>query len=108
MLGDPMSRQRAVMVLAGAAALWCAAALAVACAAKAGQVPAGASAGAGTWQAAIEVPGVAALNKGGQAVVNALSCASAGNCAAGGYYTDGSGHRQAFVASQASGTWQAA
>ena len=54
------------------------------------------------------MPGTAALNKGGNAVVNSLSCASAGNCAAGGHYTDGSGHRQAFVASEANGTWQAA
>ncbi len=30
-----------------------------------------------------------------------MSCATAGNCSAGGYYQDGSGHRQAFVVSQA-------
>jgi hypothetical protein len=59
----------------------------------------------GTWGTAIEVPGTATLNAGGTAWVNSVSCASAGNCAAGGYYTDGSGHTQAFVASQTSGTW---
>ena len=37
-----------------------------------------------------------------------MSCASAGNCSAGGYYIDGSGHQQAFVVSEANGTWQPA
>ena len=40
------------------------------------------------------------LNRGGSAGVLSVSCASAGNCAAGGSYTDRSGHTQAFVASQ--------
>jgi hypothetical protein len=98
------------MVMAGAAALWCAAPLAVGCAATAGaaRARAGAAARARAWQAAIELPGMGALNKGGNADVNSLSCASAGNCAAGGYYTNGSGHHQAFVASQTNGTWHAA
>ena len=39
----------------------------------------------GRWGKAIEVPGLAALNKGGYAEVNSVSCASAGSCAAGGY-----------------------
>src|SRR5215471_10357793 len=105
-----MRRQRVVMVLAGAAALWCAALLAVACTAPAGvaRAAAGAAARAGSWRAAIEVPGTGALNKGGDAVVNSVSCASAGNCAAVGSYTDGSGHQQAFVASETNGTWHAA
>jgi hypothetical protein len=55
---------------------------------------------AGTWGTAQQVPGTAALNKGGSANINALSCGSAGNCSAGGSYTDRSGHQQAFVASQ--------
>ena len=62
----------------------------------------------GTWHAAIEVPGTAALNQGGQAVVNSVSCASAGNCSAGGLYRDGSGHDQAFVAGERNGIWHAA
>src|SRR5258706_375301 len=105
-----MRRQRVVMVLAGAAALWCAALLAVACTAPAGvaRAAAGAAARVGSWRAAIEVPGTGALNKGGDAVVNSLSCGSAGNCAAGGDYNDGSGHQQAFVASETNGTWHAA
>src|SRR5258706_594744 len=105
-----MRRQRVVMVLAGAAALWCAALLAVACTEPGGvaRAAAGAAARVGSWRAAIEVPGTGALNKGGDAVVNSLSCGSAGNCAAVGHYTDGSGHQQAFVASETNGTWHAA
>ncbi len=62
----------------------------------------------GTWQPAIEVPGTAALNAGGTAEVDSVSCTSAGNCAAGGYYTDGAGHGHAFVTNQVNGTWQQA
>ena len=62
----------------------------------------------GTWGTAIEVPGTAALNTGGAAQVYSVSCAAAGSCGAGGYYTDGSGHGQAFVASQVNGSWGAA
>jgi hypothetical protein len=62
----------------------------------------------GTWQAAIEVPGTAALNQGGNALITSVSCASAGNCSAGGYYRDGSDHFQAFVVRQVNGTWHAA
>src|SRR5260221_7681434 len=69
---------------------------------------AAAAGAAGTWRAALEVPGTGGLNKGGNAGVNSVSCASAGNCAAAGGYTDGSGHPQAFVASEANGTWHAA
>ncbi len=51
----------------------------------------------GRWGRAEEVPGTAALNLGGNAQLTSVSCALPGNCAAGGYYTDGSGHVQAFV-----------
>jgi hypothetical protein len=54
----------------------------------------------GTWGKAKEVPGTATLNTGGNAAINSLSCASAGNCSAGGSYTDSSGHAQAFVVSE--------
>src|SRR5258708_35692053 len=37
--------------------------------------------------------------------VNSLSCASAGYCAAGGRYRDGSGHFQAFVVTEQNGAW---
>jgi len=43
-------------------------------------------------------------NSGNSAEVRSVSCSSAGNCAAGGFYTDGAG-RQAFVVSQTAGVW---
>ena len=55
----------------------------------------------GTWGAAMEVPGLGPLNAGGNASITSVSCGSAGNCAAVGTYTDGAGHTQAFVISQA-------
>jgi hypothetical protein len=59
----------------------------------------------GTWADAIEVPGTAALNTGGNGWVASVSCTSAGNCAAGGQYTDSSHHAQAFVTDEVNGTW---
>jgi hypothetical protein len=52
-----------------------------------------------------EVPGAATLNVGGDAQVLSLSCASAGNCAAGGYYENGAENSQAFVANETDGAW---
>lgn len=62
----------------------------------------------GVWAAAIQVPGLADLNKNNIGGVNMVSCASPGDCAATGLYLDRSGHFQAFVASQNSGVWAAA
>ena len=62
----------------------------------------------GIWRTAEEVPGTAALSTGGEAVVTSVSCASAGNCAAGGSYRDRSGHDQAFVVNETSGVWRTA
>ena len=62
----------------------------------------------GHWLKAIEVPGTATLNAGGDARVTWISCASAGNCAAGGSYQDRHGHQQAFVVSQVNGRWHTA
>jgi hypothetical protein len=59
----------------------------------------------GTWGTAHEVPGTAALNSGKVATITSVSCVSAGNCSAGGSYTDGSGETQAFVVSQKNGAW---
>src|SRR5436190_5032624 len=42
----------------------------------------------GSWSTAIKVPGTSSLNVGGAAAVSSVSCASAGNCTAGGFYTD--------------------
>jgi len=55
----------------------------------------------GTWGNVIEVPGSSSLNTAGWAEIKSLSCASAGHCAAGGFYTDQAGRFQAFVVSQA-------
>ena len=62
----------------------------------------------GTWQAATLLPGLAALNAGGNAVVSSLSCPSAGRCAAVGFYADSSDALQVLQDSQAGGTWLAA
>jgi hypothetical protein len=52
----------------------------------------------GRWDQPIQVPGLRALNKGGEAGVNSVSCPPTGRCAAGGAYTDGHRHQQGFVA----------
>jgi hypothetical protein len=59
----------------------------------------------GVWGQAEEVPGTAALNKGGLAQITSVSCAKAGNCSAGGFYRDASGRQQAFVAGEVKGVW---
>jgi hypothetical protein len=59
----------------------------------------------GAWGTAQEVPGTAALNAGGEAEVQSVSCPTAASCAATGYYFDASGVQQAFAANRASGTW---
>lgn len=66
----------------------------------------------GTWQDALPVPGIDTLNKpGADSQVTSVSCASPGNCAAGGYYTSGfyggggAPEYSAFVVSQVNGTW---
>ena len=60
----------------------------------------------GSWGMAQEVPGLAALNVSGSAQVNSVSCASAGNCAAGGEYLEkprSSG--LPFVVAEVNGSW---
>ncbi len=59
-----------------------------------------------TWPAVLPVPGNP--NAGMASRVWSLSCKSVGNCSAGGYYTDASGKRQAFVADEKNGTWHSA
>ncbi len=58
----------------------------------------------GTWGDASQLPGTAALNTGGDGAAYSVSCASAGDCAAGGYYKGSDGY-QAFVAGETSSTW---
>ena len=57
----------------------------------------------GTWGGALEVPGSGSLNSGGNAEVQSVSCTAAGTCSAGGSYTDGSHHGQAFVVAEQDG-----
>jgi hypothetical protein len=59
----------------------------------------------GRWGKAVEVRGTSALNRGGDAQVFSVSCQSAGNCNAGGFYVDGRGHAQAFGATERNGRW---
>jgi hypothetical protein len=57
------------------------------------------------WGKAIEVPGLSTLSASGDSETNQMSCASAGNCTAGGIYADSSDNEQAFVVSEKNGTW---
>jgi hypothetical protein len=59
----------------------------------------------GVWGIPAEVPGIETLDKGGGAEITSVSCRSAGNCSAGGYYTSSSGNQQAFVVSKSKGIW---
>jgi hypothetical protein len=66
---------------------------------------------AGVWGRAQMVRGIGALSKNGYATINAVSCPSAGSCAAAGGYTtssynpDGSGPGQAFLLIETNGRW---
>jgi len=62
--------------------------------------------GSGNYQAFVSVYNgsswvdqevASSLNVGGEAILGTLSCTSSGLCVAGGYYTDGSSHYQAFL-----------
>jgi hypothetical protein len=98
-----MRRHRVVIALAAATAA--AFALPVA---PAFPPSASAAASVGTWGTAIEVPGLAQLNQGGDAEVNSVSCGAPDNCTAGGSYSDASFHAHAFLVRQRTGTWRTA
>jgi hypothetical protein len=76
------------------------------------QLPGGSSVGLvltevnGAWRAAQPVPGLPSARPG--SAVTSVSCPSPGSCGIGGYYSDKSGRRQAFVASEVGGTWRRA
>jgi len=59
------------------------------------------------WGTAIKIPGTARLNAQ-QIGDTTVSCASAGNCAARGFYVDGQRHTRLFVLSKRNGRWNAA
>ena len=64
----------------------------------------------GTWGNAANLPGTRALNTGGEAAVQAVSCTSPGSCAAGGYYATkaNGGMVHGFVDVKVNGTWRVA
>ena len=62
----------------------------------------------GTWGQAIKIPGAGLFDAGQGAGVTSVSCATAGNCAAGGTYEDAVLSQQAFVVSETNGTWSKA
>jgi len=57
----------------------------------------------GTWQPAEEVAG--SLNVDGYAQIYSVSCVSAGNCSAGGYYANQAGGFVGLVVTETDGTW---
>jgi hypothetical protein len=60
----------------------------------------------GGWASATEIRGSAALNTGGTAYVNQVSCGSAGNCSAGGLYSaPTASDSRAFVVTEHRGIW---
>jgi Big-like domain-containing protein len=59
----------------------------------------------GKWGPAAQVPGSAALNKGGFAWLTSVSCPTAGNCSAGGPYAPSKTSTQPFVVTERNGTW---
>ncbi|MBU3701057.1 MAG: hypothetical protein FGM58_03295 [Acidimicrobiia bacterium] len=63
---------------------------------------------AGTWEDAVELPGLAALALGGLVSVYDSSCSSAGNCSAVGSYYTASSTFEAFVIDLVNGVWQSA
>ncbi|MGD0701478.1 MAG: Ig-like domain-containing protein [Trebonia sp.] len=59
----------------------------------------------GKWGPAVQVPGAAALEKGGASQLNSVSCPTAGNCSAGGSYATSSTSTQPLVVTEKNGTW---
>jgi hypothetical protein len=62
----------------------------------------------GGWGSGQGIPGLLALNAGGDAQINSVSCWAAGSCLAGGYYTDQSNHQQGFAVVERNGVWGSA
>lgn len=65
----------------------------------------------GTWGTSMEVPGLAKIKTRGEAALNSVSCAAAGECAAGGYYRARKGSSrpfEPFVVSETNGSWDTA
>src|SRR5258706_4261151 len=98
-----MRWQRVLAVAACGAGLVLAASPAITGGRAAAGVAGGAALGGG-WGNAEEVPGLAALNAG-DAEVQSVSCPSAAECVAVGFYTDELHATQGFVVAQHDGQW---
>jgi Bacterial Ig-like domain (group 3) len=59
----------------------------------------------GTWGAYRAVPGIAALNRGGSAAVDSVSCTAPGDCDAGGSYAKSKGAQSEFLITETGGSW---
>src|SRR5260370_42303225 len=98
-----MRRRWMTVVVAGAAAAWCVP-LPVAGAADAAVAGAtGGAIAAGSWRHAVEVPGLGALNAGGNAWVFSVAGGSAGHRPAGGVGVGGAGRAPAAAAGRGDG-----
>jgi hypothetical protein len=62
----------------------------------------------GKWGPAVQVPGSAALNKGGFAQLNSVSCPAAGDCSAGGSYAPSKTSTAPLVVTERNGSWSKA
>jgi hypothetical protein len=63
----------------------------------------------GVWRPAFAVPGLSALSMGRRDAVGSVSCASAGNCAADGYYYSlPRGRERGFLVGEGNGLWRRA
>ena len=59
----------------------------------------------GTWSAGVKATLPAGAGSDPGVHLSSVSCASAGNCSAVGYYIDSSGNRQGLLLSESGGTW---
>jgi hypothetical protein len=59
----------------------------------------------GSWSKAIALPGILSHNKGSSTQLYSLSCTSAVNCSAGGYYENSAFREFAFVSTESGGHW---
>ena len=57
------------------------------------------------WATGVEAPLPANAGENPDAHLSSMSCASAGNCTAVGFYVDSSGHGQGLLLTETSGTW---
>jgi|GEM_PF-655025 len=57
------------------------------------------------WTNALPAPGTYSLNAGGNATVTSVACVTAGNCVAGGSYTNALGRQEAMVDVETNGVW---